>query len=152
MVSRAEWSHERSGITSGLLPRGFRYELACGEPLWGDAEDLALLKLIAAHEPNTHKLPPGSDVHLQALLDALLTPDPAARAGAVALMDHSYFDEVEWPKLLSSELESPLVALAREQEVQRANELGEQDPLQGEPLGAVAKSQVDGHWLDGYDF
>jgi CRP-like cAMP-binding protein/serine/threonine protein kinase len=92
------------------------YEMATGDSPWGatDDDDMVLLKRIAAYTPGTLAVPRGVNPQLAALLHDLLEPDIEQRRGDGSVVSDAWFDSISWPRLLDSELPSPLQQLARD--------------------------------------
>ena len=81
--------------------------------------------------------------HLVALIDALLTPDKAARlgsdGGSTQVASHGYFEPVLWENMLTSQAASPLEAKAHEQLAQRIEEV---ERLEADLVGLLLEAHA----------
>ncbi|KAL3892597.1 MAG: hypothetical protein SGPRY_014976 [Prymnesium sp.] len=103
------------------------YELFTGDSPWGSyEEDTTILKRIAAHKGGLDM--PFVDPKHASLLNLLLDPNPSNRPSSQTLQEHAWFSDVQWSRVLSGEIRSPIAEVAREQSVVRLSE-GARDEL-----------------------
>ena len=134
------------------------FELSDGELPWGSQanDDMTVLRRIAAHQFGALRLPArvtlSSVPQLMSVLNQLLHPEASQRLCGLRgrepqLRTHPFFAEVSWPKLLDSELPSPLRDMALDQFTSKMED------IDWEPAEPVAWSPGPGDetaWLEGY--
>ena len=129
------------------------FELSDGELPWGanEQDEMTLFRRISAHTAGSLRLPVRVTLSnvpdLWALLNQLLSPDAAQRRGDGPLRAHPFFEPINWPKLVDSELPSPLEDVSLEQFQLRLEDVDweEADPQPWRPAKGA-----DASWMDDY--
>ena len=123
------------------------YELATRESPWGAHEDeMVIFKIISSHSVGNLILPEMISPKLGELLSSLLHPYARDRPTCGGVKGHSFFADLNWARLMSGEMVSPLQKASERIRQARAEEMVEpphEHNYQGSP---------EEDWLLGFDY